>query len=398
MAEPGKANVVIVNTCGFIRPARQESLGELRSLARRRRPGQRIVAAGCLAELNPAMLKAEVPGLDALLSTRRWSELPGLLARLTGYGAATSGAVNASTPRRTPPGATAYVKIAEGCDGPCAFCTIPTIKGPYVSRPAAEIVDEVADLVARGYKEVILIAQDTTHYGRDRGERDGLPALVEAILAAAPSLPWLRLMYAYPQHVSDRLLTLMAQAPQICHYLDLPLQHAHPDVLRRMRRPADIAGVVAVLHRARSLMPDLAIRTAFITGYPGETRQEFEALRHFVREQRIDHVGVFSYSREAGTAAHDLQPQIAASVKERRRCRLLEEQQSVSLAINRSLVGREFDVLIEGCGDGVSVGRTFRDAPEVDGLAIMAGQQPVGQFVRGRVVQGMEYDLAMEPL
>jgi ribosomal protein S12 methylthiotransferase len=259
-------------------------------------------------------------------------------------------------------------------------------------------VDEVAALAADGYQEVILVAQDTTAYGRDRGEREGLADLLEAILQAAPELPWLRLMYTYPQHITDRLIEVMANHPQVCHYVDLPLQHAHPDVLRRMRRPSDVDAVARLLEQIRAAMPDVALRTAFIVGYPGETDDEFEALVRFVEEMRFDHVGAFVYSPEPGTYGYGLQPWIPDEVKEKRRDTLLERQQAISLSIHQSLVGREMEVLLEGAGDGISVGRTYRDAPEVDGLAIITGELQPGQIIRARVRQAMEYDLLMDPI
>ena len=403
VSDSAQADFVIVNTCGFIAPAREESLGELRALAEAKRPGQRLVAAGCLAELNPSLLMQAVPELDALLSTRRWHEVGKLLAELGGPRRSPVARLgDSSTPTRRasrrPTGATAYIKIADGCDGPCAFCTIPRIKGPYVSRPRAEIVAEAGELVATGCKELILIAQDTTGYGRERGERDALPGLIETVLEEAPALRWLRLMYAYPRHVSDRLLEVMAARPQVCHYLDLPLQHAHAEVLRRMRRPADADDILSLIGRARAAMPDLVLRTAFIVGYPGESEAEFEYLLEFLREVRFDHVGAFAYSREEGTPAGEMEPQVPEEIKTQRRDRLLEVQQQVSLERNRAQLGRELAVLVEGAGDGVSVGRTYRDAPEVDGLALLVGEREPGEMVPCRVTRATEYDLFMVPL
>jgi len=298
-----------------------------------------------------------------------------------------------SLPRFAAQGASAYLKIADGCSAPCAFCAIPLIKGPARSRPAEAIVEDARQLVAQGVKEIILIAQDTTAYGRDRGERDALPRLIEAILAAVPELPWLRLMYAYPQHVTPRLIETMARHPQVCHYLDMPLQHAHSNTLRRMNRPHDVDRVRRLIADLRQAMPDIALRTAFIVGYPGETEEEFQALLEFVEEMAFDRVGVFIYSREEGTRAAELPHQIAEEVKRERYERLMELQQGISLARNRAQVGRTLDVLIEGCGDGLSVGRSYRDAPEIDGLVLIEGELPVGEMVPVRITGAMEYDL-----
>ncbi|MEJ2210116.1 MAG: MiaB/RimO family radical SAM methylthiotransferase, partial [Anaerolineae bacterium] len=293
-----QAQVIIVNTCGFVEAAREESLGELRRLARRKRKGQVLIAAGCLAEYWGPAVAQTVPGVDALLGTRRWAEIARLVDSLEPgrrqgrhqhrdlLGDPQSGAEGPAGPRTARQGATAYLKIAEGCSAPCAFCAIPLIKGPAASRPPEAIVGDAVELVREGVKEMILIAQDTTAYGRDRGERDALPGLIQGILDAltgepegpAAGQPWLRLMYAYPGHISPRLVEVMAGDARVCHYLDLPLQHAHPDVLRRMKRPADVARTRRLVEDLRQAMPDIALRTAFIVGYPGETEAEFQAL------------------------------------------------------------------------------------------------------------------------
>ncbi|HID86990.1 MAG TPA: MiaB/RimO family radical SAM methylthiotransferase, partial [Anaerolineae bacterium] len=274
---PEEAEVLIVNTCGFIAPATEESLAALRELARTKRPGQLLIAAGCLVQRDDGRLAQEIPDLDGMLSTRRWYEIAALVNRLRGqrFG---------DIPQPTPPvlprraqGASAYLKIADGCSAPCAFCTIPAIKGPWRSKPVELIVEEARQLVAQGVKEIVLIAQDTTAYGYDRGERDALAPLIEAILEAVPELPWLRIMYAYPGRVTPRLIETMARHPQVCRYLDVPLQHAHPEILRRMGRPSDVAMVRRMIARLRAAMPDIALRTVFIVGYPGETEAEFQA-------------------------------------------------------------------------------------------------------------------------
>ena len=297
-------------------------------------------------------------------------------------------------PRRAR-GASAYLKIADGCSAPCSFCTIPSIKGPWRSKPVEQIVHEARELVDQGVQEIVLIAQDTTAYGYDRGERDALASLIERLLEEVPELPWLRVMYAFPGRVTPRLVETMARYPQICHYLDLPLQHAHPAVLARMRRPSiDVAR--NTVWRLREAMPDVAIRTAFIVGFPGETEEEFQTLLDFVEEMRFDRVGVFTYCREAGTPAAAMPDQIPEEVKEERRAQVMELQQRISLEKNQALVGRELDVLIEGAGDGISVGRTYRDAPEVDGLVIVHGEWPVNAMLRVRITGAMEYDLLGE--
>jgi ribosomal protein S12 methylthiotransferase len=228
--------------------------------------------------------------------------------------------------------------------------------------------------------------------------RDGLPGLIEEILAACPDLPWLRLMYAYPGHVSRRLIEVMATHPQVCHYLDIPLQHGHPDTLRRMRRPANVDKVLSTIEELRAAMPDIALRTTFIVGFPGETEEEFEALLDFVAAISFDKVGVFTYSAEPGTPAAKMPGQVPARVKEERRARVMELQQRISLARNRAQLGRELAVLIEGVDNGLSLGRSYRDAPEVDGLVIVSSPLPVGEIAPVKITGAMEYDLMGEPV
>jgi len=423
VARPERAEVLIVNTCGFIGPARQESLNVLRELASAKRPGQVLIAAGCLPARIGAAVATEVPGLDGILSTRRWMDIANLVARLRErprpepiYDLPETGVVSPTlTPiplsqsfgrgdergedgvvRAAVQGASAYLKIADGCRRPCAFCSIPLIKGTAVSRPPETIAAEAARLAAAGVKELILIAQDTTDYGHDLGLKDGLAQLLDHIIEAAPAVRWLRIMYAYPGYVTPRLIETMARHPQICHYLDIPLQHGHPQTLCRMRRPSHIEWVYSTLASLRAAMPDIAIRTTFIVGYPGETEEEFQALLDFVADLRFDRLGCFTYSFEPGTPSASLPDQVPEEVKEKRRERLMALQQGISLARNQAQVGRTLEVLIEGQGDGLSIGRTYRDAPEVDGLVLIPGNLPIGEMVPVRITGATEYDLIGE--
>ena len=397
---PAAAGVLIVNTCGFIDIAKEESFGALRELAEAKRRGQLLIAAGCLSQRYGRQLVKQVPGLDGIIGTRRWMEITALVEALSSNGDRPLVMIGdppapdiGTMPRSVVQGASAYLKIADGCSASCSFCAIPMIKGPARSRPLEAIVGEAQQLAAQGVKEIILIAQDTTAYGRDRGQRDALPRLIEAILAAVPELPWLRLMYAYPQHITPRLIEIMAQHPQVCHYLDIPLQHAHPETLRRMNRPHGVEKVRHLIADLRQAMPDIALRTSFIVGYPGETEEEFEALLDFVEEIAFDRVGVFTYSQEEGTPAADLPGQVPDQVKEERSRRLMELQQSISLARNQQMIGCTLDVLVEGSGDGLSVGRSYRDAPEVDGLVLVKEELPLGEMVPVLITGAMEYDL-----
>jgi ribosomal protein S12 methylthiotransferase len=400
--DPTRADVLIVNTCGFLEAAKAESVAALQELAGMKRPGQALVAAGCMVQRFGPDLVREVPALDGLIGTRSWPDIMPFLAKLRDrprqepiYHLPETG----DTPLETValsrtaqgPRASSYLKISDGCSAPCSFCTIPGIKGPGRSRPKEMILREARSLVAGGARELILIAQDTTAYGRDRGEHDGLATLIQDVLGAAPGLSWLRLMYAYPGHVSQRLIDVMASYPQVCHYLDMPLQHGHPDTLRRMRRPHNVDKLLSWIDLFRTAMPDAALRTTFIVGYPGETETEFQGLLDFM------HAGVFTFSREPGTPAHDLPDQIPEEVKQERYQRAMELQQAISLAKNQSQIGRRLDALVDGAGDGLSIARSYRDAPEIDGFVVIEEELPVGELLPVLVTGALEYDLMAVP-
>jgi len=401
---PKKADVLIVNTCGFIGPARDESIRNLRELAERKRKGQMLIAAGCLSQLWGPKLAEEVPGLDGVIGTRRWMDIVEFIERVRGRSkpepmfhlptdATTVGSDEHGAMRTAIQGVSAYLKIADGCRRPCAFCTIPAIKGTMRSRPPEFIINEAKNLAAEGVRELILIAQDLTDYGSDIGLRDGLANLITGITRSAPQLDWVRLMYAYPGAVSDALIEVMASNDKVVKYLDIPLQHGHPATLRRMRRPANIDWVYKTIAKMRAAMPDLAVRTTFIVGYPGETDEEFAGLMRFVEDMQFDRVGTFTYSFEAHTPSGQLPGQVPADVAEARRDALMAKQQQISLAKNQRLVGKTLTTLIEGNNDGLSVGRTYRDAPEVDGLVIIEGTVPAGEMVPVKITGAMEYDL-----
>ena len=406
--DPSKARVLIVNTCGFIGPAKQESLQVLGELAAHKRPGQVLIAAGCLTQRYGQEVVRQVPGVDGILGTRRWIDIVEVVEELRQGGhpqpvyhlpeAATVGQDERGALRASVMGSSAYLKIADGCRRPCAFCAIPLIKGTAVSRPVETILAEVRELQEMGVRELILIAQDTTDYGHDLGIKDGLAQLLERMVGEALEVNgtpvWIRVMYAYPGYVTDRLIEVMASQRQILPYLDMPLQHAHPAVLKRMRRPANMDWVYQTLAKMRRAMPDLALRTTFIVGYPGETEEEFQTLLDFVEEIRFDKVGAFKFSFEPGTTSEPLGDPIPAEVKQERYERLMASQQRISLERNQALVGKTLDVLIEGQGDGISLGRSYRDAPEIDGLVIVEGETPTGQIVPVRITGALAYDLS----
>ena len=400
----GDAGVLIVNTCGFIHPARQESLQVLGDLAKKKRPGQMLIAAGCLTQRYGQMVAEQVPGIDGILGTRRWMDIVDLVQELRGDNpypqplyhlpdSPTVGADEKDVLRVAVQGGSAYIKIADGCRRPCAFCAIPLIKGTAVSRPPEAIINEARILRENGINEVLLIAQDTTDYGHDLGVKDGLAQLLEQMTTEVPDLPWIRIMYAYPGYVTERLMQVMAEKPQIVPYLDMPLQHAHPMTLRRMRRPANMDWVYRTLEKMRATIPGLALRTTFIAGFPGETEEEFQTLLDFVAEIKFDHVGVFTFSFEPGTTSEPLGDPIPQEVKDERQKRLMTLQESISMARNQSFVGQTQQILVEGCNEGIIVGRAYHDAPEIDGLVFVEGEAEVGAMLPVQITGAMVHDL-----
>jgi ribosomal protein S12 methylthiotransferase len=410
-ADPRQAEVLIVNTCGFIGPAKKESVDVLNALASHKKRGQLLIAAGCLTQRYGAEVARQVPGLDGIIGTRRWMDIVDLVQRLREkpypepiYHLPENASVVGTDPltrageqatlRAAVQGKSAYLKIADGCRRPCAFCAIPLIKGTAVSRPIPLILAEAQRLQDAGVRELILIAQDTTDYGHDLGMKEGLSTLLAELTAAAPGIDWIRIMYAFPGYVTDRQIETMAAHPQILHYLDMPLQHGHPQTLKRMRRPANIDWVHRTIGKMRAAMPDLAIRSTFIVGYPGETEEEFQALLDFVEELQFDRLGAFTFSFEPGTESAALGDPVTEEVKQERRDRLMALQQRISFAKNQAQVGKTLRVLIEGTGDGLSVGRSYRDAPEIDGMVIVDGEVPAGEIVPVRISGAMAYDLS----
>jgi len=400
-----QAGVLIVNTCGFIRPAREESIETLQELARRKRRGQMLIAAGCLTERYREEVVTQVPGVDGILGTRRWMDILDVVQglRVTAPAplyhlpdAPTIGTDEHGVLRAAVQGTSAYLKIADGCRRPCAFCSIPLIKGTTVSRPLDTILHEARTLRDSGMQELILIAQDTTDYGHDLGMQDGLARLLENLTREVPDLPWIRVMYAYPGYVTDRLIDVMAGSPQVLPYLDMPLQHAHPETLKRMRRPANMDWVHRTLEKMRTAMPHLALRSTFIVGYPGETEAEFDTLLEFLREIRFDKVGAFTFSFEPGTSSEPLGDPISAELKQERQQRLMLLQEEISLARNQEQIGRVLPVLIEGTDKGISVGRSYRDAPEIDGLVFAHGRATLGAIVPVQISGALVHDLTGE--
>ncbi len=401
--DPTKASVLIVNTCGFIGPAKDESYRVLGELAQGKKKNQVLIAAGCLTQRYGVEVAKRVPGIDGILGTRRWMDIVQVVedARKGKHPepiyhlpeAATVGADEHGAMRVSVTGPSAYLKIADGCRRPCAFCAIPLIKGTAVSRPVESIINEARTLRDNGVRELILIAQDSTDYGHDLGMKDGLATMLEQLTDAVPDMDWIRIMYSYPGYVTDRMIEVMATRKQILPYLDIPLQHAHPKTLYRMKRPSNMDWVHKTLAKMRATIQDLAIRTTFIVGYPGETDEEFQALYDFVEQTRFDRAGAFQFSFEPGTTSAPLGDPVPAEVKQERYERLMELQQNISLQVNQSYVGKTLDVLVEGFDNGISVGRSYRDAPEVDGYVVVEGKAKVGDIVPVRITGAFAYDL-----
>ncbi len=403
--DPDDAQVLLVNTCAFIEAAKKESLDAILEAAeaKRRGHGKRLVVAGCLAQRYGEELRASMPEVDVLVGTGNFLDLPELLRRTEtpehreiAYAGAAHLLPNADMARvKTGAFFTSYLKISEGCNHKCAFCIIPKIRGSHESRSVADLVAEAQQLADQGVRELNLIAQDLTAYGRDLDPPTSLAGLLRE-LAKVEQIRWIRLLYCYPNFVTDELLDTIAELPNVVKYVDIPLQHGDDAILRAMRRERSAAALHRILERIRKRIPGVAIRTSFIVGFPGETEAAFKRLNDFVREEQFDRMGVFTYSREENTAAYDLADQVPESVKRARRAELMETQAEISLKKNRGLIGRELEVLVEGPMAGRATrlrGRTSGQAPEIDGAVFLNGEAEPGEFVRARVDRALSYDL-----
>ena len=388
-----QADAVVVNTCGFIEQSQAQSEEAIRQLAAAKRPGQTLIVAGCMTQLYGSRVRSEHPAVDHVFGVGQWQEVAKLLQ-------VDVSAVHDIPEHARVSGPSAYLKISDGCDAPCTFCVIPKIKGGLRSAPAGLLVKEAQRLVAAGAKELVLVGQDTTAWGEDLGMpvASGLPGLLAMLAEAAGPETWLRLMYAYPSRVSPALIEAMASIPGVIPYLDVPLQHGSEATLRRMKRPHNLERVYRFIEELRRAMPQIVLRTSFIAGFPGETEDEFEELLSFAKQIEFDHAGCFTYSRQEWTEAHGHGAQIPDEVKAERRDRFMTQQQAIAARRARSFVGRTLDMLVEGEGedeDGnpVVAGRTYREAPEVDGLVFARGGAEPGSRVRIRVESSSEYDL-----
>ncbi|HWB29141.1 MAG TPA: 30S ribosomal protein S12 methylthiotransferase RimO [Vicinamibacterales bacterium] len=424
-ADAEGAEAIVVNTCAFIDRAKEESVDAILEMARLKRDGgcKTLVVTGCLAERYGEELRKEIPEIDVVLGT---GDVPAIADALAGASAANgaqplrffrSGSVgraqgpaptylyDASTPRvLTTPRHYAYVKIAEGCNYTCAFCIIPTLRGEYRSRDEDSIVREAESLAARGVRELLLISQDTTFFGLDKGRRGALASLLRR-LNDVDGLAWIRLLYLYPTTITDDVLEAMAVCDKVCKYIDLPLQHASADVLRRMRRPGNREAYDALLARIRRHLPDVTLRTTFIVGFPGETDADVDALEAFVRDTGFDHVGVFTYSHEEGTRASTFDDDVPAAVKRARRDRIMRAQKQIVARRRKQQVGQVLPVIVDGPSpdsDLVVTGRLAGQAPDIDSIVVFSDCDPAtlrpGDVVPARITAARGYDLVATPL
>jgi ribosomal protein S12 methylthiotransferase len=408
-AEKAEADVIIVNTCSFIQGSKQESIDAILEMAELKKNGscKRLIVAGCLAERYPAEIRSDLVEVDSILGTNQLYQVTEAVAGASVPPPETFGRSDAdlylydhNTPRLLiTPRFSAYIKIAEGCDHTCAFCIIPKIRGRFRSRPVESIVQEATLLAAQGVKEITLVSQDTTSYGTDLRDGDGLARVLQA-LDQVEGLRWIRFLYVYPMLVSDRLIHTVANSEKICRYIDMPLQHASARVLKAMRRGGDRKSLTRMIEQIRNKIPGVTFRTTMIVGFPGETDEDFSELRDFCAEMEFDRLGVFTYSDEEGTGAYGLEAQVPGDVAEERRRILMERQETIALQKNRRLVGQEHLTLVEGPSEESELllqGRMESQAPEIDGVALIndsrVGQIEPGEFRILRVTKAFAHDV-----
>ncbi|MBR5831693.1 MAG: 30S ribosomal protein S12 methylthiotransferase RimO [Bacteroidales bacterium] len=388
------ADIVIINTCGFIGDAKEESISailEYAELKRRKKNPKKIIVCGCLSQRYADDLRAEIPEVDAFYGVNDWSNLLSDIIEEYSETEFTSRRL-VSTPKHY-----AYLKIGEGCNRSCSYCAIPLIRGRFVSRPIDDLVQEAKRLVAGGVKELLVIAQDTTYYGMDIYGKRALAELLER-LALESGAKWIRLHYTFPSSFPDDVIEVMKKYDCICNYIDIPLQHISADVLASMKRGIDKQGTLALMQMFREKLPDVAIRTALIVGYPNETEDDFEQLKEFVRDMRFDRLGVFCYSAEEGTPSFPLGDTVSDEEKQRRMEDIMGLQETISIEKNSEKVGKEYMVLIDRLEGDFWVGRTEYDSPEIDNEVLISAEEDlkVGQFYKVKITEAMEYDLMAE--
>ena len=403
-----EADIIIVNTCSFIKEAKQESIDTILDLADRKHDARcrLLIVTGCLPQRYQEELAKELPEVDIFVGTGDYPRIAEIIAEKSGtseqlrYTGDPNFLYDEDLPRlQSSPHYTAYLKIAEGCSNCCSYCVIPSLRGAFRSRPLDKLLKEAESLVTGGVKEINLIAQDITGYGKDLADGVTLDALIRK-LAALEGLQWIRLLYAYPDGITDSLVELIKTEAKVCKYLDIPLQHISDPILSRMNRRSSEAQIRALISKLRNEIPGIALRTSLIVGFPGETEEDFKKLLQFVEETRFDRLGVFCYSREEGTPSAEMQDQVSERIKRERYKKLMRTQARVSFKHNRTLVDTEEDVLIEGYSEETELllkGRSSRQAPDIDGqVYITAGNAQIGDIVRLRITDSSDYDLIGE--
>lgn len=406
--DEAQADVIIINTCGFIESAKKESINTILSLAELKEDGncKVLIVTGCLTQRYSKELSDEIPEVDAFLGTTNFNEIAEVVNRTIGdkervvWADSIDKAVDYDLPRiLTSPSYSAYLKIAEGCDNHCTYCIIPKLRGKYRSRPIEKIVNEARALAEKGVKELIIIAQDITRYGIDLYGNYQLVKLLEE-LSHIEKIKWIRLQYSYPDIVSDELIELIGTNDKICKYIDIPIQHCNNEILKKMNRRTTKAHILEVIKKLRKKIPNISLRTSLIVGFPGETDKQFSELYNFVKDIEFDRLGVFTYSMEEDTAAAKLPDQITEEVKENRRDKIMLIQRDISLKKNMDKIGKIYDILIEEKveNENVYIGRTQFDAPEVDGVVYLNTDKKIsiGEFVRAKITDALEYDLIGE--
>ena len=386
---PEEADTIVVNTCGFLDIAREESVETILQAAEMKKTGslKELVVMGCLSERYPEELKKEIPEVDRIFGSNDHRQI---VSFLTGQEYAKDDPLffrSLMTPNHY-----AYLKIAEGCDNGCSFCSIPLMRGLQKSRTIPAIMEEAERLAANGTRELLVIAQDTTSYGWDLEKKVYLSDLLRE-LNTIKDLDWIRVHYAHPAHLSQRIIDALAECDTVCNYLDMPIQHAADELLNSMRRGLGQDGIRDRISRLRAAIPEIALRTTLIVGYPGETEDHFNTLRDFVEEIRFDRLGIFTYSEEDGTLAADLDDSVPRQVKDDRKNQLLEIQHGISLDKNESFIGKTLKVLVDESGEDVSVGRTEYDSPEIDNIVHIKGKTVKGTFIDVMIESANEYEL-----
>ncbi|MCF2682545.1 30S ribosomal protein S12 methylthiotransferase RimO [Faecalicatena contorta] len=401
------ADVIVVNTCCFIHDAKEESIQTILDMARYKAEGRlkALIVTGCLAQRYQEEIQKEIPEVDAVLGTTSYDKIVGAVeSALEGNGYMELADVNAlpltdSHRMVTTGGHYAYLKIAEGCDKHCTYCIIPKIRGNYRSVPMERLVKEAEELAEQGVKELILVAQETTLYGKDLYGEKSLHVLLRR-LCEVKGIRWIRILYCYPEEIDANLIQVMKEEPKICHYLDLPIQHANDEILKRMGRRTSKKQLIEIVERLRQEIPDITLRTTLITGFPGETKEQHEEVMEFVDDLEFDRLGVFTYSPEEDTPAASMPDQIPEDIKEERQAEIMELQQDIVFEQAEDMIGREVLVMIEGkvADENAYVGRTYKDAPNVDGLIFINTDEELmtGDFAKVKVTGALEYDLIGE--